>query len=304
MSEFRDGIWLIRKPAGPTSHDMVYQARRILGNRDVGHCGTLDPMAQGLLILTSGEATKVSQYLLEGNKQYLVGVRFGKRTDTLDCTGQVLEEKPFAGTEQQIIEAALALQGEFEWKVPVFSAKKVNGEKLYEKAHRGEEVIAPVKKMNFWNVKFQGVTDDSYMFLIECSKGSYIRTWCEQLGEKLGNLGCMYFLERTGSSPFKVEDALQLTELSEILTNGQTPQNYKPLKSCLPHLKSLRVKGKDESLMRNGVISHDLRLMLIQNFNPVSDDVIQVKSERGDLISLIGLEKEKGFQIRRVFKTQ
>src|SRR4051812_44702986 len=109
----RDGVFLIKKVPGLTSHDVVHQARKILGHRDVGHCGTLDPMAQGLLVLISGEATKVSQYLLEGDKQYLVGVRFGVKTDTLDVTGTILEEKACSKRDDEIIAAGLSLQGEF-----------------------------------------------------------------------------------------------------------------------------------------------------------------------------------------------
>ena len=165
-----NGLLLVNKPTGMTSHDVVSVVRRALNTREVGHSGTLDPMASGLMVLLIGEATKLSSYVTEGNKSYEVGLKLGVTTDTLDTTGQVLTEKQVSSTDEDVQKSALALVGEMILPIPIFSAKKIDGKKLYEYAREGEAVEIPSKVMKFWNVE----TRENRAFHLHCSKGSFI----------------------------------------------------------------------------------------------------------------------------------
>ena len=292
-----NGLLLVNKPSGMTSHDVVSRVRRLLNTKEVGHSGTLDPLATGLMVLLIGEATKLSSFVTEGDKSYTVGVKLGTVTDTLDITGQVLEEKKVSATPQEVLNAALKLSGEFNLEVPMYSAKKVDGKKLYEYAREGQTIEIPKKNMKFWDV--QHISDNQ--FHLYCSKGSFIRSWVKMLGENLGCGAVMSSLNRTGSHHFKVTDALTLDQLEE-LGAEKASTRLVPLDRALPGVKGIRVGGQDAVLMKNGQISHSLRTQLITRFNPENDEIIQIwPEEKGRLLALIGLEKGQGFKVKRVF---
>ena len=292
-----NGLLLINKPTGLTSHDVVSRVRRILNTKEVGHSGTLDPMATGLMVLLIGEATKLSSYVTEGDKSYEVGVKLGVTTDTLDITGQVLTEKQVLNSDFEIDNTAMQLAGEFQLPIPMFSAKKIDGKKLYEYAREGEIIEQPQKIMKFWDV----TKVSSLQFHMHCSKGSFIRSWVQLLGEKLGPGATMSFLKRTSSHKYNLVDAVTLQEL-ENLGAQEAGNRLIPLDQALKGVKSIRIKGLDAVLMKNGQISHPLRSQLITKFNPDVDEVIQIlPEEKGKLLALIGLEKGHGFKIKRVF---
>lgn len=292
-----NGLLLVNKAPGLTSHDVVARVRRTLKTREVGHSGTLDPLASGLMVLLIGEATKLSAYVTEGNKSYEVGIKLGVTTDTLDVTGSVLTEKQISQSSQEILDMALALHGEMNLPIPMFSAKKVDGKKLYEYARAGEEIVQPHKIMKFWDVTSTSPT----VYSLHCSKGSFIRSWVSLLGEKLGCGATMASLKRTSSHHYNLADALTLEQL-ETLPAENLSSNLVPLDQALKGLKSIRVKGQDEVLLKNGQISHSLRSQLISRFNPAEDQIIQIlPDQRGKLLALIGIEEGQGFKIRRVF---
>lgn len=301
----RHGLLLIDKPAGWTSHDLVARVRKILNTSSVGHCGTLDPIASGLMVLLVGEATKISNYILENDKSYRVTARLGIQTDTYDTTGKVLAEKKVDITAEKALQAALDFQGEFEIPVPIFSAAKVNGVKLYEYARSGreDEVQIPKKRMRFYNVKVieqgpQHLTAD-----ISCSKGSFIRSWVHLLGEKLQTGAAMSALCRTASDPFLLSQASHLDQLESEVANNQLLSGFVPLALALPQFKSIRVSGLSYSLILNGQISHDLKTQLISIFNPEVDVGVKILPQRGqELLALVGFEPGKGFGIKRVFR--
>lgn len=296
------GLLLVNKEPGGTSHDVVGQVRRLLNTRDVGHSGTLDPMAGGLMVLLVGEGTKLSNYILEGNKAYRAVAKLGLLTDTLDVTGEVLEERPVTCGPDEVIAAAAELQGEFEWQVPLFSAVKVQGQRLHQYARRGEDVERPKKRMKFWDVQVRPLADGTYEIDMKCSKGSYVRTWIQQLGEKLGCGAAMAALTRTGSEPYALEQASTVHELQEAWGQGRELAAFVAMDQALPLVKRIRVKGPDQALLLNGQISHDLRSMLISQFRPGVDALVQVHSLGNQLLALVALEKDKGFCIRRVFR--
>ncbi len=299
----QDGLLLINKAAGMTSHDVVARVRRILNTRSVGHCGTLDPMATGLMILLVGEATKISSYLLEQDKAYVVKAQLGLRTDTLDITGTVLEQHPVRVSPAEVKALALGLQGEFELNVPKFSAVKVQGEKMYEKARRQEEFETPKKFMKFYDVEVLDQGADWLQAKMRCSKGSYIRSWVELLGERAGTGAAMSELRRTVSEPFRLENAVTLEQLAAEVEKGGRIKGLTPLAETLPNWKTVRVDGQSLALIRNGQISKDLKSILISLFQPGIDPGVKVISKDGSLLALIGLEEGQGFSIRRVFRS-
>lgn len=311
---FKDfnGLILVDKPSGKTSHDVVGALRRLLGTRTVGHSGTLDPLASGLMVCLVNEGTKLSQYILEGDKGYTVTLLFGLETDTLDTTGQILKKTEFQLTKEQVLSSALSLQGQFEWEVPIYSAIKVQGQKLYEYARNEEEVQIPKKVMKFWDVQMLDWTPESATFEITCSKGSYIRTWVQQLGRGLGCGATMSALRRTWSAPYKGEGALTLEDLQAAIAEktgghesdqGGLPRGFVSMERALPQIKRIRVKPQDENHLKNGLISHELRAHLIAQFDPEIDVVLQVISLSTEkLIALIGVEPGRGFVVRRGIK--
>lgn len=292
-----NGLLLINKPSGLTSHDVVSRVRRILQTKEVGHSGTLDPLATGLMVLLIGEATKLSSYVTEGDKSYRVGVKLGITTDTLDITGKVLSEKNISKSAYEIENQALSLHGDFELPIPLFSAKKIEGKKLYEYAREGKEVSIPSKKMSFWDVK----KVDQNSFHLHCSKGSFIRSWVSLLGEKLECGATLQSLERTSSHQYQLNEAITLENLEKITAQDMSTILV-PMDQALKGVKSIRAKGQDAILMKNGQISHSLRSQLITRFNPDTDEVIQIlPEEKGKILALVGIEKGQGFKVKRVF---
>lgn len=304
MNSSFNGLLLVDKPSGISSHDVVTRLRRILGTKSVGHSGTLDPLASGLMACLINEGTKLSQYILEGDKGYRVRMQFGVRTDTLDTTGEVLETKPVGKIEKEILlREALKLSGEMEVEVPIYSAIKIQGKKLYEYAREEKAVVIPKKIMNFWDIEFLDQGEDWAEFNLRCSKGSYIRTWVDLLGQALGPGAAMSALRRTYSAPYVLEQAQTLEVIEECVQKATLSSAFISMEVSLPQIKRIRVKGQDQVLLGNGQISHDLRSQLISLFKPEEDQYIQILAQDGGkLLALIGLEPGRGFVLKRVFK--
>ncbi len=298
-----DGLLLLDKPEGMTSHDVVFHVRRALNTRSVGHCGTLDPLATGLMIMLIGEATKLSQYILERNKAYVVTAEVGYTTDTLDKTGQILSKSELIPSDEKILAEALKLSGDFELDVPIYSAAKVNGKKLYEYARSGESVTIPKKIMSFFDLELSSCQNGQLKAFMRCSKGSFIRSWVQLLGERLEVGACMVALRRTESMPYLLSDAITLEQLSKLSKSEvESCSAFVGMSRVLPEAPSIRVSGQTLVMLNNGLISHDLRSRLIALVNPEVDHLIKVISYSGNLLALLALESGKGFVIRRVFK--
>lgn len=305
-----NGLLLIDKPKGITSHDVVARVRRTLGIRAIGHAGTLDPLASGLLILLIGEATKVSDYLLNGNKGYEVTVRLGVKTDSMDMTGKVIEERSVDLTEEQIREAALKLQGVLKLQVPVHSAVKVDGKKLYEYAHKGQTPdVVPDREMEFFGLEVLEVKPASLKVRMQCSKGSFIRAWAGRLGDDLGCGGTVEELRRISSDPFNVSQAITLEDLAarwEARTerHGRVlAPSWVPLKDSLPHLPRVDVSGRDEELLKNGQISKNVQPLLLSHvtLGEALKPVRVISRESDDMVALLAAEPGQFYKIRRVF---
>jgi len=304
------GLLLVDKSSGMTSHDVVSRVRKIAKTKEVGHTGTLDPLASGLMVVLIGEATKLSSIVTDGDKSYLVELCLGIETDTLDITGQIVKQIPVDLDSQFVIDTALALSGELELPVPLYSAKKIDGRKLYEYAREGVEIQIPTKEMSFWNVENKSelsqIKENKYSFHLHCSKGSFIRSWVQLLGERLGCGATMTALRRTSSHHFNLNHAMTLENLSAEAhkVDFTVERMLLPIVDAINGVRVIKVSGHDEVLLKNGQISHDLRSKLIVVFNPDRDQwVFAVSKEKpGQVLAIIGVEPGHGFKIKRGFK--
>ena len=210
------GILNIYKPAGMTSHDVVAVIRRKLGIKRVGHTGTLDPMATGVLPICAGQAARITEYLDLDYKTYRCSMILGKMTDTQDIWGQVIEERPADGIgEEDVLRAFEPFRGVIDQKPPMYSAVRVNGRRLYEYAREGKEVQVKTRKVHIADLTVEKIDlpNSRVDFSVCCSKGTYIRSLCADIGEALGCGACMSALRRTYSGDFRVEDTLTLEEI-------------------------------------------------------------------------------------------
>lgn len=304
-----NGLLLVDKPSGLTSHDVVARARRILGLRAIGHAGTLDPIASGLLVLLLGEGTKISDFVLGAEKGYEVKVRLGVRTDSFDRAGQILEEKPITSSDEDIRSAIERLKGVLALPVPAHSAVKIQGKKLYEYARRDQEVEVPMREMDFRSVEVLEIARPFVRVALHCSKGSYVRAWAEKLGQDLGCGAMVEELRRTHSEPYSVEGAITLEALEEIWKGRESRDGHLlgpawiPLRDTLPGFRTLRIEGQDEVLMRNGQISRQMqgRLLAFVTAGQCPPGVKVISQETDDLISLLLAEGGQFYKIRRVF---
>jgi len=249
------GILLVDKPEGITSHDVVDRVRRIFGTRAVGHTGTLDPQATGLLVLLLGEATKISEYLMGVDKSYEGTVKFGIVSDSYDMDGDVLPGPGGAiPTDLAALqEMANAFVGEISQMPPPFSARKVGGKKLYEYARSGEtppQVEPRVVKVGaFELLTLEG---DQCEFGVDCGSGTYVRSLAHELGQKAGCGGVLSELRRTDVGAFGIEDARTLEQLEALTTAAERRACLLPIRRALPHLPAVFLLGGAERWLRNG----------------------------------------------------
>ena len=212
----KNGILILDKPSGMTSHDVVSVIRRKFGMRRVGHAGTLDPLATGVLIILLGPATKLFDKFSSFDKAYEAAVRFGIVTDTADIQGNTLKTFPCEHISQSLIETALEkFRGEIEQKPPMFSAVRFEGKRLYELARRGIAVDIKPRKINISTLQLLDFSFPEAKLYMECSKGTYVRKIAEDLGESLGCGGCISQIRRVRVGPFRIEDAVPLEEANE-----------------------------------------------------------------------------------------
>ncbi len=309
MSTQLNGLLLIDKPQDLTSHDVVARLRKILGMRAIGHTGTLDPLATGMMVMVLGEATKLSDYLMATDKAYSLKIKLGVTTDSLDRTGKVLTEQDGRVAPERVRQAVAELSGDFDWQVPLFSAAKVDGKKLYEhgRAGTGSEVVRPTKRMKFWDVQILELGEDRLEVSLGCSKGSFVRTWASQLGEKLGTGAMVEELRRLRVGPWEIDrcSTLEQMEMHRAEESGAGPA-FVPMGQALPDLRPVVAGPREIKLVTNGQIPRDLgsRLMFeqkqaIQTQLPV---YIKVLTGTGDLLAILAAEPGQGLKIRRVFR--
>lgn len=243
---FENGILNINKPEGWTSQDVVAKLRRRLHIRRVGHTGTLDPMATGVLPVCFGKATRIIEYYDDDFKTYEAEMKLGMVTDTLDITGTVLETKPVDVSEDDVIQTIDSFRGWITQIPPKYSALKVNGKPLYKYAREGVEVEIKSRKIYVEDIQPVEVNlgENRILFRVTCSKGTYIRTICDDIGKKLGCGGTMTALQRIQSGCFRVEDARTLPEILE-MTDEELERCVIPMDETLVHLGRIELKSME-----------------------------------------------------------
>lgn len=219
------GIINVYKEAGFTSHDVVAKLRGIFRQKKIGHTGTLDPAAVGVLPVCLGKATKVCDLLTDKDKTYRCIMLLGMDTDTQDTTGEVLSRREVMVTEQEITEAVMSFVGDYQQIPPMYSALKVNGKKLYELARAGKEVERKARPVRIEEIVIESMELPRVTLEVTCSKGTYIRTLCHDIGQKLGCGGCMEHLTRTRVADFTLEDSMTLGEIEAAVKGMEFKEN-------------------------------------------------------------------------------
>ncbi len=248
MGVSRHGVLVVDKPAGPTSHDIVDRVRRVLDERRVGHTGTLDPFATGVLVVCVGKATRLARFLAEGDKVYRATIRLGFATATDDLQGAPLwAPRPVHADRAAIEAAASALTGDLDQVPPMYSAKRVQGRRLYELAREGEVAARPPARVQVGAFEVLAVRDDEVDALVRCSPGTYVRALARDLGESLGVGGHLVSLRRLVSGGFTEQDAV-----AGDLLGPDSAQRLKPLASLLLDLPAARLSADGVAAVRHG----------------------------------------------------
>lgn len=250
-----NGVIIINKHKGCTSHDIVYQVKKMT-NQKVGHTGTLDPMATGVLPLLIGKGTLCSKYLINHDKIYEVKLQLGKRTDTLDAEGKVVEEKMVSKSileELNVKKVLSTFLGKQEQFPPIYSAIKVNGKKLYEYARMGKTVEIKPRQIEIYKIELNNIEleEKTICFTVSCSKGTYIRSLCEQIAVKLGTIGYMCDLKRLQVGDFNISDSITLEELQN--NQDDIKEYIISIERLFQNNGSIELTDKKLQLFLNGV---------------------------------------------------
>ncbi len=236
-----NGIINVLKPTGMTSHDVVGYIRRTINFKKVGHTGTLDPNAAGVLPICIGKATKVSQYLLDKRKVYRGELTLGKSTDTQDRYGKAIDTSDRKVEDSEIIEVFKQFNGKIKQTPPMYSAVKHKGKRLYELARKGEVVEREPREVEIYKLDIITIDNNRILFDAECSKGTYIRTLCNDIGERLGTYGYMSFLIRTQVDNFTLDNSMTLDEIKEFYESDRLKDKIIPMDFALTHFPSINL---------------------------------------------------------------
>jgi tRNA pseudouridine55 synthase len=240
-----DGILNLDKPRGPTSHDVVSRVRRVTNVRRVGHAGTLDPLATGVLLVCIGRATRVSEYLMAGQKVYRAQVHLGVTTDTYDAEGQIVEEAPVDASRIQVETALAQFQGTISQVPPMYSAIKRQGKPLYRLARQGIEVQREPRLVEVYRLELTDWEPPLCTLEVACSSGTYVRALAHDLGQALGYGAHLADLTRLASGGFRVEDAVTLDAFTQAVEEGSWAALLHPLDAALGHLPALNLDADD-----------------------------------------------------------
>lgn len=262
-----DGVLNIRKEKGFTSFDVVAKLRGILHMKKIGHTGTLDPDAVGVLPVALGKGTKLVDLITDKEKTYEAVLHLGITTDTQDMSGTVLEEKPVNATEEQVRETIAGFVGEQLQIPPMYSALKINGKKLYELAREGKTVERKARPVCFYQIEVLDIQLPVVQIRVTCSKGTYIRTLCHDIGQKLGCGGCMEQLLRTRVGRFSLEESHTLSEVEQAVSEGTVCKWIYPVENVLAEYPKIQADSYGDRLLQNG--------------NPLSENLVDEQHKEG-----------------------
>ena len=297
-----DGIINVYKEKGFTSFDVVAKMRGILGQRKVGHTGTLDPAAEGVLPVCAGKGTRLCDMLTDHDKTYRATMLLGVVTDTQDTTGTILEENDASHlTEEEVREVIMSFVGDYNQIPPMYSALKVDGKKLYELAREGKVIERKARPVTIHEIVIESMNLPEVVMSVYCSKGTYIRTLCNDIGEKLVVGGCMKELLRTKVGRFVLEETLTLADLQKLKEEGRLEEAVFPLEAVFAELPQIRATEEElDKLMKNG------NPFRYKGIGAVSDgDAYRAYSMDGQFIGVYEYSEEKHmFYPRKIFLGQ
>ena len=250
-----NGILIVDKPAGWTSQDVAAKLRGVFHERRIGHSGTLDPMATGVLVLFVGRATRAVEFAESDSKEYLAGLRLGLVTNTQDTSGETLETHPVSVTREQLDAALDAFRGDISQIPPMYSAIKIGGKKLYELARKGQEVERKPRNITIFELAVEDGHDSDWNLRVHCSKGTYVRTLCHDIGQRLGCGGCMSSLRRTRAGRFTLEQAVTMEQILEFAKEHDPAELLLPVDALFAQHPALIVTlGQTEKLKHGASI--------------------------------------------------
>lgn len=285
-----DGFINIYKEQGFTSFDVVAKLRGILKQKKIGHTGTLDPMAEGVLLVCLGSATKMCDLLTEKNKTYTCTMLLGKTSDTEDVTGVVTDVTDVYPDEKTVRSAVMSFVGDYMQIPPMYSAIKVNGKKLYELARAGQVIEREPRPVTIHSINIQSVELPRVTFDVSCSKGTYIRSLCRDIGEKLGCGAVMEKLVRTEVKGFTIEESLTLDAVEKARDDGTLMQHVLTTDKLMPDIPELHISAKGAKLLANGnKLSAD---SFVEN-QIYMDTYVKVYDENGRFVALYEYSDEK-----------
>lgn len=287
------GVLNVYKEKGYTSHDVIAKLRGITGQKKIGHTGTLDPEAEGVLPVCFGKATRLCDMLTDKDKCYETVMLLGVETDTQDMTGKVIGRGDTSGiTEEEVRTAAESFEGDYEQVPPMYSALKVNGKKLYELAREGKVVERKARKVTIHEIEIMKISLPRVSMRVCCSKGTYIRTLCRDIGEKLGCTACMEELVRTRVSDFTLQDSATLSEIERREKDGTLEELLRPIDQMFPELKRVTAAAEWEKSVRNGGAFPEKGTGKEGSFD--ESERVRVYDRTGAFIGIYGYKKGEG----------
>ena len=287
----KSGIINVYKEKGFTSFDVVAKLRGILKTKKIGHTGTLDPDAEGVLPVCIGRATKVCDILTDKDKVYEAVLLLGVETDTQDTTGEILKKLPVEESESVVKEAILSFVGEYAQIPPMYSALKVNGKKLYELAREGKTVERKARNVQIFSIEILEMDLPRVRMSVHCSKGTYIRTLCHDIGQKLGCGGCMEKLLRTKAGIFELADTLKLTEINALAKEGLVEEKIISVDELFEDHSKAWTKQEYDVVVHNG---NRVKMKMFQEKLPENTERLRVYDSKGEFIGVYEFCPERG----------
>lgn len=292
-----NGVLNIYKEAGFTSHDVVAKLRGIVKQKKIGHTGTLDPDAEGVLPVCLGNATKLCGLLSDKEKTYEAVLLLGQVTDTQDISGKVLSTSPVEVSEEEAREAVMSFLGDYDQVPPMYSALKVGGKKLYELAREGKEIERQARRVRILDIEIHRMELPEITFSVSCTSGTYIRTLCQDIGERLGCGGCMKHLLRTRVDRFAVEESLRLSEIEERMREDRLGEVLLPVDEVFSSYPRFQMRAEADRLVHNG------NPFSGQDVQEISDgERVRVYDSTGKFVGIYGRQEEKGGLLFRPVK--
>ena len=301
-----NGIINIYKEQGYTSHDVVAKLRGILRMKKIGHTGTLDPDAVGVLPVCTGRATKLCGMITDWGKTYEAVMLLGTRTDTQDISGNILSHTEVNVTKIQIMDVIGSFTGEYDQIPPMYSALKHNGKKLYELARQGIEIERKPRRVNIKSILINDINlednDKTVTFTVECSKGTYIRTLCEDIGNRLGCGACMQSLKRTRVGSFSIDNSYTLSQIEQMVQAGKTDEILTPIDEMFSDSRKIIISQEYDKLLYNG---NKLPYNSIQGKNDVQhneDEQVRVYDKNDEFIGVYRFEGNEFVPVKMFYQ--